>query len=74
MLRGRKKHNIRANMRLFYLEELVLPDLLLRTIEAAEDYSFIHNICKYLYSPNNSRPAIDPKYYLGCCFLDIYMT
>lgn len=43
------------------LEELVPQDHLLRKINAAVDFSFIHDLCKDLYSPDNGRPAVEPE-------------
>ena len=43
------------------LEELVPQDHLLRKIDAAVDFSFVHDLCKDLYSPDNGRPAVDPE-------------
>lgn len=40
------------------LDELVPQDHILRKIDAAVDFSFIHDLCKDLYSPNIGRPAI----------------
>ena len=37
------------------LDELVPQDHILRKIDAAVDFSFIHNLCKDLYSPNIGR-------------------
>lgn len=42
------------------LEELVPQDHLLRKIDAAVDFGFIHDLCKDLYSPDNGRPADRP--------------
>lgn len=43
------------------LEELVLQDHLLWKIDAAVHFSFIHDLCKDLYSPDNGRPAVEPE-------------
>ena len=40
------------------VEELVPKDHLLRKVEQAVDFSFIHDMCKDLYCPDNGRPAI----------------
>lgn len=42
------------------LESLVPSDHLLRKIEAAIDFSFIHDRVSGLYCPDNGRPALDP--------------
>lgn len=51
------------------LEELVPQDHLLRKIEKAVDFSFIHDMCKDLYSPNIGRPAIEPELLFRMLFL-----
>ncbi len=47
------------------LEELVPEDHLLRRINKAMDFSFIHDMCKDLYCPDNGRPAIEPELRYG---------
>ncbi|MCB1387156.1 MAG: IS1182 family transposase [Nitratireductor sp.] len=42
------------------LESLVPPDHLLRRIDAAIDFSFIHPLVEGLYCADNGRPALDP--------------
>ncbi|EFR43578.1 transposase domain protein [Streptococcus pseudoporcinus LQ 940-04] len=45
----------------FYsLDELVPEDYLLRQIEQAIDFSFIYDLVKDSYCPNNGRPSLDP--------------
>lgn len=51
------------------LEELVPRDHLLRKIDAAVDFSFIHDLCKDLYSPDNGRPAVEPELLFKMLFL-----
>lgn len=51
------------------LDELVPQDHLLRKIEAAVDFSFIHDLCKNLYSPNTGRPAVEPERLFRMLFL-----
>ncbi len=51
------------------LEELVPEDHLLRKIERAVDFSFIHGLCKDLYSPNIGRPAVPPELLFRMLFL-----
>ena len=43
------------------LDERVPQDHLVRKIDRAVDFSFIHDLCKELYSPDNGRPAIEPE-------------
>jgi transposase len=42
------------------LDELVPEDHLVRKIDAAIDFTFIHDAVAHLYCPDNGRPAIDP--------------
>lgn len=51
------------------LDELVPQDHILRKIDAAVDFSFIHDLCKDLYSPNMGRPAIEPELLFRMLFL-----
>ena len=51
------------------LEDLVPADHLLRKIEKAVDFSFIHDLCKDLYCPDNGRPAIEPELLFRMLFL-----
>ena len=60
MLRDRKTQQ-QGEYELVMLEELVPQDHFLRKVDAAVDFSFIHDMCKDLYSPDNGRPAIDPE-------------
>ena len=50
-------------------EELVPEDHLLRKIDAAVDFGFIHDLCKDLYSPNIGRPAVPPELLFRMLFL-----
>jgi transposase len=51
------------------MEELVAPDHILRKIEAAVDFSFIHDLCKDLYATNVGRPAVEPELLFRMLFL-----
>ena len=42
------------------LDDLVPQDRILRKIDAAVDFSFIHDLCKYGFSPPN------------CCFIEMF--
>ncbi|OAN52814.1 hypothetical protein A6A05_10615 [Magnetospirillum moscoviense] len=42
------------------IASLVPSDHLLRKIDAAIDFSFIHDRVAHLYCPDNGRPALDP--------------
>ena len=60
MLRDRKTQQ-QNEYEIVLLEELVSQDHFLRKVDAAVDFSFIHDMCKDLYSPDNGRPAIEPE-------------
>ena len=60
MLRDRKTQQ-QGQYELVMLEELVPQDHFLRKVDAAVDFSFIHDVCQDLYCPDNGRPAIDPE-------------
>ena len=47
-------------MELVTIESLVPSDHLLRKIDAAVDFEFIHERVRHLYCPDNGRPALDP--------------
>lgn len=51
------------------LDELVAQDHILRKIDAAVDFSFIHDLCKELYSPDTGRPAVEPELLFRMLFL-----
>lgn len=51
------------------VEELVPEDHLLRKVEQAVDFSFIHDMCKDLYCPDNGRPAIEPELLFRMLFI-----
>src|SRR5574338_1048611 len=51
------------------LDGLVPKDHLLRKIEAAIDFSFIHERVAGLYSPDNGRPALDPTVMFKALFI-----
>jgi transposase len=42
------------------IDELVPQDHLLRKVDKKIDFSFIHDLVKDLYCPDNGRPALDP--------------
>jgi transposase len=51
------------------LDQLVPKDHLLRKIEAAIDFSFIHDRVAGLYCPDNGRPPLDPTLMFKALFL-----
>ncbi len=56
------------------VEELVPEDHLLRKVEQAVDFSFIHDMCKDLYCPDNGRPAIEPELLFRMLFIRMEKT
>ena len=59
MLKERRKKQ--GKMDLVILEQMIPSDHLLRKIDKAVDFSFIHELCAPLYCADNGRPAIDPE-------------
>ena len=68
MLRDRKTKQ-QNGYEIVLLEELVPQDHLLRKIDAAVDFGFIHDLCKDLYCPDNGRPAVEPELLFKMLFL-----
>lgn len=68
MLREQKKEK-QMQLEVVMIEELVPQDHLLRKIDKAVDFSFIHEMCKKLYSPNIGRPAIEPELLFRMLFI-----
>ena len=68
MLREKAKGR-QMEYELVMLEELVPEDHLLRKMEKAVDFSFIHDLCKDLYCVDNGRPAIEPELLFRMLFL-----
>jgi len=50
-----------SNFEFVSIENMVPEDHLLRKVDKYIDFSFIDDLVKDLYCPNNGRPAIDPK-------------
>ena len=72
MLRDRANES-QPEYEIVLLEELVPQDHLLRKIDSAVDFSFIHDLCKELYSENVGRPAVHPELLFRMLFLGICM-
>jgi len=51
------------------LDQLVPADHLLRKIEKAIDFSFIHDLTSPLYCPDNGRPPLDPTLMFKALFI-----
>ncbi|MCD3229847.1 transposase, partial [Clostridium botulinum] len=47
-------------LELVYIENLVPENHILRKIDKFIDFSFIRNLTKDLYCPDNGRPSVDP--------------
>ena len=56
-------------MDLVILEQMIPGDHLLRRIDRAVDFGFIHELCVPLYCADNGRPAIDPEILLRMLFI-----
>ena len=64
-----KEQEQRQAIEMLCTDMLVPQDHLLRKIDAAVDFSFIHDLCKDLYSPNIGRPAIEPELLFRMLFI-----
>lgn len=53
----------------YFFRQLVPPEHELLRIDQAVDFSFVHDVVKDLYCPNNGRPATDPELLLRLCVL-----
>lgn len=56
----RERPQVQAELEFVCINDLVPADHLLRKIDKTIDFSFIHDLVKDLYCPNNGRPALDP--------------
>lgn len=56
----KKNNSSQQGLEIVYIEKLVPENHILRNIDKYIDFSFINNLTKDLYCPNNGRPAIDP--------------
>ena len=50
----------REQVQFFSMDDLVPKDHLLRQIEKAVDWSFIYDLVRDKYSPDQGRPSLDP--------------
>ncbi len=66
MLLNRAKQ---GEMEIVILEQMIPENHLLRRIDRAVDFSFIHKLCEPLYCPDNGRPAIDPELLFRMIFI-----
>lgn len=51
------------------IDELVPSDHLLRKIDRTIDFTFLHDLVKDFYCPNNGRPALDPTLMFKLLFI-----
>lgn len=56
----KRKSEQQTKIEIVSIGDLVPQDHLLRKIDRAIDFNFIHDKVKYLYCADNGRPAIDP--------------
>ena len=68
MLREKAKSK-QEGYEMVLLEELVPVNHPLRKIARAVDFSFIHDLCAPLYSPDNGRPAVEPEVLFKMLFI-----
>lgn len=54
------RSQIQSALEFVSIDELIPADHLLRKMEKAIDFSFIHDLVKALYCADNGRPALDP--------------
>ena len=55
-----QNEKVRSQLQIVSIDELVPKDHLLRVIDRAIDWSFIYDLVRDKYSPDNGRPSIDP--------------
>ena len=67
MLKERREKQ--EKMDLVILEQMIPEDHLLRKIDRAVDFGFIHELCAPLYCADNGRPAIDPEILFRMLFI-----
>ena len=60
---------IQSSLEFVSIDQLVPTDHLLRKIDKAVDFSFIHDLVKDLYCSNNGRPALDPTLLFKMLFI-----
>ena len=67
MLKERREKQEKID--LVILEQMIPEDHLLRKIDRAVDFGFIHKLCAPLYCADNGRPAIDPEILFRMLFI-----
>lgn len=56
----KEKYSSQSRLELVNIEDLVPADHILRKIDKYIDFSFINDMCREYYCPDNGRPAIEP--------------
>ena len=64
-----KKRDKQGEMEIVILEQMIPENHLLRRIDRAVDFSFIHKLCEPLYCLDNGRPAVDPELLFRMIFI-----
>ena len=64
-----RNHAKQGEMEFVVLEQLIPENHLLRRIDRAIDFSFIHKLCEPLYCLDNGRPAVDPELLFRMIFI-----
>jgi hypothetical protein len=65
----RRPGPVQTSLEIVSLGQLVPADHLLRKIEAAIDFSFIHDLTAPLYCADNGRPLLDPTLMFTALFV-----
>ncbi|WP_141705345.1 transposase, partial [Vulcanibacillus modesticaldus] len=65
----KRKEDVRTQVELVSIEDLVPEDHLVRKIDQAIDFSFIYDLVKDTYSLDNGRPSIDPVVLIKMVFI-----
>jgi transposase len=64
-----QKRETQGEMEIVILDQMIPENHLLRRIDRAVDFSFIHKLCEPLYCLDNGRPAIDPELLFRMIFI-----
>jgi transposase len=65
----RRPGPVQTSLEIVSLDQLVPADHLLRKIEAAVDFAFIHDLTARLYCSDNGRPPLDPTLMFKALFV-----
>jgi len=65
----RRPGPVQSSLEIVSLDQLVPADHLLRKIEAAVDFAFIHDLTAPLYCADNGRPPLDPTLMFKALFV-----